>query len=75
MRSESARFAKRVFPATSIKNGNIALPPSELGKQMDRETFRRHLHCALRDLSLQACREAVADWGKPPLLRSLSSVC
>ncbi|KAK9807174.1 hypothetical protein WJX73_003677 [Symbiochloris irregularis] len=57
------KFARRVFPATSVKTGNIALPPEQLGMPMDRETFRRHLHTALKDLSLKACREAVADWG------------
>ena len=56
-----------MFKATRIKKGNIALPLEELGRRMDRETYRIHLHNSLRDLSLEACRKVLYDWGESSL--------
>ena len=57
-------FGERVFKGTTMKKGNIALAPEELGRRMDRNTYRTHLHNNLRDLSMEACRKVIYDWGR-----------
>ncbi len=61
---DEQRWAGRVFEATTIKQGSIALPPEDLGKKMDRKTYRSYIHDNLLSLSLEACRKSLADWGR-----------
>lgn len=56
-------WAGKVFEATTIQEGSIALSPEDLGKKMDRRTYREHIHDNLLSLSLDACRKSLADWG------------
>lgn len=57
------KWAGKVFEATTIEEGNIALSPEDLGKKMDRRTYREHIHDNCLSLSLEACRKSIADWG------------
>ena len=61
------KWAGKVFEATTIQEGSIALSPEDLGKKMDRKTYREHIHDNLLSLSLEACRKSLADWGMPHL--------
>ena len=62
--ADDLEFGLRIFPATSMRKGNISLPPSQLGKKMDRKEFRVYIHNSLRGLSMAACSEALYKWGE-----------
>jgi hypothetical protein len=43
MNADSSAFAERIFPATGIKCGNIALPKEQLFRRMKRGEFVEYI--------------------------------
>jgi hypothetical protein len=57
MDADSADFARRIFPATGIERGNVALPPHKLFARMKRGEFVEYVRdtmVSVRAVCMQA---------------------